>query len=95
LASPSISPDGSFLAYASARTDNWQVWIKDLASHRDVEVTNGRCNSLAPAWALDSSEIVFASDCHRGLNLPALFRMPMILFSATAAIAMPGTYHVR
>jgi Glycosyltransferase family 87/WD40-like Beta Propeller Repeat len=95
LASPSISPDGSFLAYASARTGNWQVWIKDLARHRDVEVTNGRCNSLAPAWALDSSEIVFASDCNRGLNLPVLFRMPVIRFSATAAIAMPGTYHVR
>lgn len=95
LASPSISPDGRFLAYASPRTGTWQVWFQDLASHRDVEVTNGRCNSLAPACALDSSEIVFASDCNRGLNLPALFRMPVIRFSATAAIAMPDTYHVR
>jgi Tol biopolymer transport system component len=92
LAGPSISPDRSRLVYASRRTGNWRVWIKDLATHRDVEVTKGRCNSLAPAWDLDSSEIVFSSDCNRGLNLPALFRMPVVHSFATA---MPGTFHVR
>jgi len=92
LAGPSISPDRSRLVYTSRRTGNWQVWIKDLATHRDVEVTKGRCNSLAPAWDLDSSEIVFSSDCNRGLNLPALFRMPVVHSFATA---MPGTFHVR
>ena len=92
LAGPSISPDRGRLVYASRRTGNWQVWIKDLASHSNVEVTNGRCNSQAPAWDLDSSEIVFSSDCNRGLNLPALFRMPVVRSSATA---MPGKYHVR
>ena len=86
LASPSISPDHKRLAYASLRTGSWQVWIKDLASRRDVEVTKGRCNSMAPAWALDSLEIVFSSDCKRGLNLPALFSMPVGRSSATAIL---------
>jgi hypothetical protein len=77
LANPSISPDHSMLLYASRDIGGWQIWTGGLASNRQIQVTKGRCNSLAPAWALDSSAIVFASDCNRGLNLPALFRMPV------------------
>jgi hypothetical protein len=76
LARPSISPDRATLAYASRETGAWQIWTKALASGRSVRLTGGRCNSMSPAWTLDSTAIVFASDCRRGLNLPALFRMP-------------------
>ncbi len=77
LARPSISPDGATLAYASRQTGPWQIWTKALASGRSVQLTGGRCNSTSPAWTLDSAAIVFSSDCRRGLNLPALFRMPV------------------
>ena len=69
---PSISPDGRLLAFASRQTGPWQVWIKQLPDGPETQITNGRCNSFAPAWTLDSREIFFASDCGRGLNLPAL-----------------------
>ncbi len=77
LARPSISPDGATLAYASRQTGTWQIWTKALASGRSVQLTDGRCNSASPAWTLDSTSLVFSSDCRRGLNLPALFRMPV------------------
>jgi hypothetical protein len=75
LAKPSISPDRNTLAYASRQTGTWQIWTKALASGRSGQLTSGRCNSTSPAWTLDSTAIVFSSDCRRGLNLPALFRM--------------------
>jgi TolB protein len=73
---PSVSPDRATLAYASRETGTWQIRIKRLTSGRTVQLTVGRCNSTSPAWTLDSTAIVFSSDCRRGLNLPALFRMP-------------------
>jgi len=77
LARPSISPDRSTLAYASRQTGAWQIWTKGLTGGgRNVQLTSGRCNSTSPAWTLDSTAIIFSSDCRRGLNLPALFRMP-------------------
>jgi hypothetical protein len=76
LARPSISPDGATLAWASRATGAWQIWTKALASGRGVQLTAGTCNNTSPAWTLDSTAIVFASDCRRGLNLPALFRIP-------------------
>ena len=36
------------------------------------------CNSWAPTWGSAASELIFASDCKRGLNLPALFRMSLM-----------------
>ena len=75
LASPSVSPDHRMLAFATRHSSNWQVWTEDLILHRKVQLTNGPCNSWAPTWGFGASEIIFASDCKRGLNLPALFRI--------------------
>jgi hypothetical protein len=77
LASPSVSPDHRRLAFAARHFSNWQIWTEDLILHREVQSTNGPCNSWAPTWGLGASEISFASDCKRGLNLPALFRMSL------------------
>jgi hypothetical protein len=77
LANPTESPDRSTVAYASRQTGTWQIWTQALTGDRSVQLTDGRCNSTTPAWTLDSSAIIFSSDCRRGLNLPALFRMPV------------------
>jgi hypothetical protein len=76
---PAVSLDGQWLAETIGRNGTRQVWIQDLASGRSFPVTEGNCNSYSPAWELDSRSVVFASDCERGLGLPALYRwrMPM------------------
>jgi len=77
LARPSISPDGRMLLYVSQQAGSWQIHVLDVANNHDVQLTAGRCNSFAPAWMRDSREIVFATDCGRGLYLPRLDRMPI------------------
>ena len=63
------SPDGKWIAFACST----QICLRSAAGGETIRVTGGNCNSYAPpAWELDSSGIVFASDCGRGLGLPAL-----------------------
>ena len=74
LANPAISPDNTRLVYASRQTGTWQIWRMDLSNYRTIPVTAGPCNSRAPDW-VTSGAVVFSSDCNRGLNLPALYRV--------------------
>jgi len=66
------SPDGQWVAFTLLRYGSQQVWLFDGQAARPL--TGGACNSFAPAWEPDSRAVVFASDCDRGLGLPALYR---------------------
>jgi hypothetical protein len=74
---PAVSPDGTWLAFTLARGGTRQIWIQNLATGKSTEVTEGACNSYSPAWEPDSSALIFACDCQRGIGLPALFRAPL------------------
>ncbi|MGD0297908.1 MAG: glycosyltransferase 87 family protein [Bryobacteraceae bacterium] len=71
---PAISPDGNWLAFTLARGGTRQIWIQNLKTGKPSQVTEGACNSFSPAWEPDSSALIFACDCQRGIGLPALFR---------------------
>jgi hypothetical protein len=71
---PVASPDGKWAALTSTRNGPEQIWLRNLADGREMQLTGGNCNSSSPAWALDSKSILFASDCGRALGLPALYR---------------------
>lgn len=71
---PAVSLDGDWLAETIGRNGTRQVWIQALASGGRFAVTQGKCNSYSPAWEPDSRSVIFASDCERGLGLPALYR---------------------
>ncbi len=68
------SPDGKWLAFTSAQSGSMQIVLRDLSSGSEKRLTGGNCNNSSPAWELDSSAILFASDCGRGFGLPALYR---------------------
>jgi hypothetical protein len=68
------SPDGRWVAFESARNGPKQIWLRNVASGVEELLTGGNCNSTSPAWELDSKAIIFASDCGRGIGLPALYR---------------------
>jgi hypothetical protein len=76
LASPSISPDGRTLLFSALRRLNWQVWAKTLATGEERRLTAGPCNNYSPVWRPGSQQVVFASDCGRGVGLPALMQSP-------------------
>jgi hypothetical protein len=71
---PGISPNGKWIVFTSSLKTSEQIWLRGIDSGRTVPITHGNCNSVSPVWELDSRAIVFASDCGRGIGLPALYR---------------------
>ncbi len=72
---PSVSADGRLIAFACSATSATHIWVKDLASGQSRRLTNGFCNDDTPAWYPDARSLLFASDCSRGLGLPALYQI--------------------
>jgi hypothetical protein len=71
------SPDGKWLAYESEHGGWKQIWIKEFDTGNERALTGGRCSNTAPVWELDSTAVVFASDCDRSTGLTALYRAPV------------------
>jgi hypothetical protein len=71
---PAVSPDGKWAAFSRTSATSEQIWLRDLANGKTEQLAGGNCNSSSPAWELDSSAIVFASDCGRAFGLSALYR---------------------
>lgn len=69
-----ISPDGTWVAFTSNISGPAQVLLRRVDTGRVFALTGGDCNSFGPAWELDSRAVIFASDCGRGMGLPALYR---------------------
>ncbi len=74
---PAVSPDGKWAAFTRASATSEQIWIKNLITGKTEELAGGSCNNSSPAWELDSSAIIFASDCGRAFGLSALYRAPI------------------
>jgi hypothetical protein len=72
-----VSPEGKWVAFESTENGPTQIGLQDLASGAKIILTGGNCNNSAPAWALDSAAILFASDCGRAFGLPTLYRAPL------------------
>jgi hypothetical protein len=73
------SPDGNWVAFTKSTVRSEHLWVTNLTTGKTEELAGGYCNSSSPTWELDSSAVVFASDCGRAYGLPALYRAPVIL----------------
>lgn len=80
------SPDGKCVAFTSATAGTTQIYLRKIGEAKLTRLTDGDCNSFAPAWELDSKAILFASDCGRGIGLPALYRAPLNELANTVAV---------
>jgi hypothetical protein len=69
---PAVSPDGRWLAFSCAENGNWQMHAIELKGTDQRQLTHGECNSITPAWTPDSKNLIYATDCGRGLGLTAL-----------------------
>ena len=74
---PAFSPDGKWRVRVRETTTSEQLWLENTASGEARELAGGSCNNHSPAWELDSSAVIFASDCGRAFGLPALYRAPV------------------
>jgi hypothetical protein len=68
LGSPSLSPDGTRIAYGRLETaNNWDIWVKDRARGTDSRFTVKPGADIYAVWSATGEDIVYSSVT--GLNL--------------------------
>jgi Tol biopolymer transport system component len=72
-----ISPDGKWRVRVRNTATSQQLWLEPTAGGEARQLAGGSCNNNSPAWELDSSTVIFASDCGRAYGLTALYRVPV------------------
>jgi hypothetical protein len=72
-----VSPDRKWRVRVRKTATSEQLWLEDAATGEAKQLAGGSCNNYLPAWELDSSAVIFASDCGRAYGLPALYRAPV------------------
>ncbi len=57
---PSLSPDGTRLAFASNRRGNWDIFVMPSDGGRPVQVTSSEAHEIHPSWSPDGTKLVFS-----------------------------------
>src|ERR1700731_1311879 len=72
-----ISPDGRFVAYRVRETD-WkenayvrQIWLVNVASGANFQLTRGKKSSDAPEWSPDGHWLAFITEREANAIVPA------------------------
>jgi serine/threonine protein kinase/Tol biopolymer transport system component len=71
---PTFSPDGRFIAYASDKSGNFDIWVQSVAGGDAVQVTKSPAHETQPDWSPDGATIVFRSSKENG----GLFAAPAL-----------------
>jgi serine/threonine protein kinase/sugar lactone lactonase YvrE len=66
---PAWSPDGRFIAYASDREGNFDIWVQPVGGGNPVQVTRSPAHDWQPDWSPDGNSIVFRSERDDGGGL--------------------------
>jgi Tol biopolymer transport system component len=56
---PAWSPDGKTLAYSTDRAGSLQIWLRDLASGSERQLTRHAGAALSGAWSRDGRQLAF------------------------------------
>ena len=56
---PTISPDGKWIAFASNRSGNWDIWVMPFAGGPASQVTFEVDHELHPSFSPDGSQLVY------------------------------------
>jgi len=69
--SPSWSPDGSRIAFASDREGKSDIWIMEVSSGALTRLTDSATAANAPAWSPDGSQIAYLVDFGQSVFISA------------------------
>ncbi len=56
---PSWSPDGKKIAYSAKAQGNRQIWVYDIETQSETQLTNGTGDKENPVWASNSLHLLF------------------------------------
>ena len=59
---PAWSPDGSQIAFVSARSGNWELYLVEIATGAERRLTDDAAADVAPAWSPDGRRLAFLSN---------------------------------
>jgi TolB protein len=59
---PAWSPDGSQVAFVSARSGNWELYLVEVATGVETRLTDHPAVDLSPTWSPDGKSLAFLSD---------------------------------
>jgi len=71
---PAVSPDGKRLAFSRREHGFWHLLVREFATGREQQLTHASCNAVSPSWE-NSSTLLYATDCGRGVGLSAIARV--------------------
>lgn len=57
---PSVSPDGSRIAFASNRAGSWDIYVMSVEGGPAVQITSESTHELHPTWSTDGNSIAFS-----------------------------------
>jgi Tol biopolymer transport system component/DNA-binding winged helix-turn-helix (wHTH) protein len=63
---PSWSPDGEFVAYASDRNGNMDIFVQPVSGGAARQITQDPADDVAPAWSPNGDLLAFRSDRRGG-----------------------------
>lgn len=56
---PTLSPDGTIMAFVSDRSGVDQIWVKGIPNGRSIQLTDGPLPASSPSWSPVSDAILF------------------------------------
>jgi Tol biopolymer transport system component len=71
---PAISADGKRLAFSRRESGAWHLFVREMETGREQQLTSAACNATSPSWQ-DAQTLLYLSDCGRGLGLAAPARV--------------------
>jgi eukaryotic-like serine/threonine-protein kinase len=92
---PSLSPEGTSLAYSSDQNGSFEIYVKQLVpGGRDIQLTNDGQQNLEPAWSPDGQHLAYFSKNRGGIwVVPALGGNPkqLVEFGSRPAWSRDGS----
>jgi len=63
---PAWSPDGKRVAFISARSGNWELYVIGASGGKETRLTDNRAVDVAPTWSPDGKKLAFLSNREGG-----------------------------